>query len=290
MKIGIDIGGSHIAVAVTDKNLIVEKVEYVYEKDFKKEIRKNIEKYLKEKIAIMLEKYEIKSIGISLAGYIHENTLIISPNLPDLNGINFSEVLSEFSVPVFVNVDSLCAAKAEKEYGVLKGYQKGIFLVIGTGIGGVLFDKDYISVQEYGHMVLVKNGNLCRCGKKGCFETYGSMKAFKDSVEENLGISNHSGEVIRAYIRENKDDMKVKQVISNYVDDFCFGLSNIIDISMPEVIGFGGSFSYYEDILLQKIEEKLKETTLFIDKKFMPKLLIGNFHNDAGMIGATLFN
>ena len=288
MRIGIDIGGSHIAVAVIDKNKIIEKVEYVYESEFKKQIRRNIEKYLKETISAMLDKYEVELIGISLAGYIRENTLIISPNLPELNGINFAEALSEFSIPVQVNVDSLCAAKAERKYGCLKDYSKGMFLVIGTGIGAVSFNNKNMEVNEFGHMVIKKDGNLCRCGKHGCYETYGSMKAFKKSIEENFGITNHSGEVIRAYLRAHSDDEKVKEVINNYVENFCLGLSNIIDITMPEVIGFGGSFSYYEDILLDKIKERLEKMNLFIDKRFMPKLLMGTFQNNAGMMGATL--
>ena len=35
MRIGIDIGGSHIAIAVVDKNKIIEKIEYVYDQNFK---------------------------------------------------------------------------------------------------------------------------------------------------------------------------------------------------------------------------------------------------------------
>ncbi len=290
MKIGIDIGGSHIALSVIDEKTILEKIEYVYDTNFKQNICENIVEYLKNTISNILKRYEIEMIGISLAGYIKNNILIHSPNLPELNGINFADILfDEFSIRTCVNVDSLCATKAEKKYGCIKDYSKGVFLVIGTGIGGVTFDDDYMSVSEYGHMVIQKDGKLCRCGKLGCFETYGSMKAFKESIEKNFGIENHSGKIIRTYLRENINDSKVQEVIDNYVDAFCLGLSNIIDINMPEVIGFGGSFSYYEDILLEKIEQKLQKIPLFIDKNIIPKLVMGQFQNDAGMIGATLF-
>lgn len=290
MRIGIDIGGSHIAIAVVDENKIIEKIEYVYDQNFKQAIKENIIELLKKNIAILLEKYSIEKIGISLAGHVKDNVLIHSPNLPELNETDFAEILNDiFSIPVAVNVDSLCAAKAERKYGCIKNYKKGIFLVIGTGIGGVTFDNDYIAVSEYGHMVIQKDGKLCRCGKSGCFETYGSMKAFKQIIEEKFGIANHSGEVIRAFLRENSNNSEVIETIDNYISDFCLGLINIIDINTPEVIGFGGSFSYYEDILLEKIEKQLQKSKLFIDKKFLPKLVVGDFKNDAGMIGATLF-
>ncbi len=290
MRIGIDIGGSHIAVAIVDGQTIVEKIEYVYDVAFREHIRDNIVTYLKNTIATLLQNYKIEKIGIALAGFLKGDTLVISPNLPELNGINFVDILfSEFSIPVHVGVDSLCAGKAEKEYGCLKPYHNGVFLVVGTGIGAVCFYDNAMYVNEFGHMVLQRNGNLCRCGKKGCFETYGSMKALKQTIQNVLGITEHSGEVIRAYLREHRDDPTVQKVILDYVDDFCMGLSNIIDITMPEVIGFGGSFSYYEDILLDAIRQKLKEETLFIEKTNVPALVMGELKNDSGMIGATIF-
>ncbi len=290
MKIGIDIGGSHIAIAIVKRETIIEKIEYPYDIEFRKQIRENIIKYLKDRISDILKEYKIEKIGISLAGYIKENTLLVSPNLPELEGINFADILSsEFSIPVNVNIDSLCAGKAEKKYGCLKSYENGVFLVIGTGIGAVSFHGNNMYVNEYGHMVIKRDGKLCRCGKKGCFETYGSMKILKENTKSISGITDNSGETIRAYLRQNKEKPEISEIINQYVDDFCMGLSNIIDINSPNVIGFGGSFSYYEDILLDRIRNKLNNEILFIDKKRMPDFVMGKFRNDAGMIGATLF-
>ena len=116
MNIGIDIGGSHIAISIIKGETIIEKIEYPYDVEFRRQIRENIVKYLKDRIADVLKEYKIQKIGISLAGYIKENTLLVSPNLPELEGINFADILSsEFSIPVNVNIDSLCAGKAEKE-------------------------------------------------------------------------------------------------------------------------------------------------------------------------------
>ena len=60
MKIGIDIGGSHIAIAKVQENKILDKKEYNYDESFKKEIRKNIVKYIKQEVSEILKKEKKK--------------------------------------------------------------------------------------------------------------------------------------------------------------------------------------------------------------------------------------
>ena len=60
MKIGIDIGGSHIAIAKVQENKILDKKEYNYDESFKKEIRKNIVKYIKQEVSEILKKEKIE--------------------------------------------------------------------------------------------------------------------------------------------------------------------------------------------------------------------------------------
>lgn len=60
MKIGIDIGGSHIAIAKVQENKILDKKEYNYDESFKKEIRKNIVKYIKQEVSEILKKKRLK--------------------------------------------------------------------------------------------------------------------------------------------------------------------------------------------------------------------------------------
>lgn len=56
MKIGIDIGGSHIAIAKVEENKIIDKKEYNYDEKFKEEIRKNIVEYIKKEVSEIIEK------------------------------------------------------------------------------------------------------------------------------------------------------------------------------------------------------------------------------------------
>ena len=290
MKIGIDIGGSHIAIAKVEEDKIINKKEYNYDEKFKTEIRRNILEYIKKEVSEIIEKEKIEKIGISIAGRLRENVLYISPNLKQLEGIDFVEILEPyFKIPVTVNKDSFCAGKAEKVYGCLKNYDTAVFLIIGTGIGAISYRNNRLQRDGYGHMIIEKNGRQCKCGKEGCFETYGSITALKRSLQAYLKRENMTGKEVHDYLEIHQNEESIKEIIDSYVQNFCTGLSSIIDIVLPEAIGFGGSFSYYQDLFLDKIEEKFKTQKLLADDKSVPVFTFGNLKNDAGIIGATLF-
>ena len=285
MNIGIDIGGTHIAIAVVEKSNIILQKEKVYNHDFKINLLNSLENFIKDTITDILQEYKIEKIGISIAGTIQDNVLLYSTNL-GLKNIDFRKILEPyFNIPVTVNKDSFCAGRAEKEYGCLKGYDRNaIFLVIGTGIGGIRYLNGNIYRAGYGHMVIEKNGRQCKCGKKGCFETYASIKVLRDKIKEYLKVNDIDGKELYKYLLLNKENNEISRIV-----DLCIGLTNIIDIDLPEIIGFGGSFSYYDDIFIDKIEETIVKNNLLFHKTKMPIFKMGKLKNDAGIIGATCY-
>ena len=290
MKLGIDIGGSHVGMAVVEESKIIKQKECLYNFNFKKAIRKNLESLLKQMISKMMEEYKIEKIGISVAGRLEGGILKRSPNIPEMEGFDFIKELSNtFGLPVTINKDSFCAAKAEKEFGCLKPYSTCAFLIIGTGIGAVTYRDNNLYRDGYGHMIIEKGGKQCGCGKHGCFEAYCSIRALKNEVIKLLNKEHMSGKGLHSFLAKNQDNPEVEAIVQKYVDYFSIGLSNVIDIVLPEAIGFGGSFSYYEDVLLERIRKNILEKNLLVDPSTMPKLVMGDFKNDAGIIGATLF-
>lgn len=72
MKIGIDLGGSHIAIGLIDEGKIIKK----YEHNFSNVEKENLEKVIKEFIgntldSILVDKIEIQMIGICAPRYIY---------------------------------------------------------------------------------------------------------------------------------------------------------------------------------------------------------------------------
>lgn len=201
----------------------------------------------------------------------------------------------KYNKNIKIRNDGKCASLAEKKYGAMKDYDDCVFVNIGTGIGGAVFingkllEPKRYSGFEVGHMTLVKDGIQCTCGKKGCFERYCSIKSLKNRITKTLNID--STDISGQYLRENimvKYHDQVQDDINDFIDYLRIGICNLIDIFEPEIICFGGSFSYYEGhpVLNKLIEEINKPNTTFNDAK--PKIVTAFFKNDAGIIGATV--
>ena len=300
MKIGIDLGGSHIGIGIVENNgKIIEKVEKRLMSKEKRNIKKSIERYIIENVKKMQEKYEITEMGIAVPGTISKNIIVKSVNL-GIKDYNLIENLQkEIKIPIKIRNDAKCAAIAESKYGVLKQYNRSIFLTLGTGIGGAviinnqLLDTGDLPGCEFGHIIIEKDGIPCNCGKKGCFEKYASMKAFKNNLREALELDERTrGEElldkIRKNSKENKDYDIINNVVGEYIKDLAIGISNLINIFEPEAIGIGGSFVFFEDVFLDKLKQYIQKENLLFNPR--EKLIIETavLNNDAGIIGSIL--
>ena len=298
MKIGIDIGGSHIGIGLVENNGTIVLKKEIYIKD-KTDIENRIERYITENVIEILQAYGVNQIGIAVPGTVTDKKIIKAVNLGiadyDLGNILEQNLLNlGYTIDVKLKNDGKCAALAEQKYGALQGYDNSIFLCIGTGVGSaVIFDGKLLEPKnvpgfEFSHTIIHKNGALCNCGKRGCFEVYASLKRFKEKLVKEFNLNSLSGECIREFIRQNSDNSTLKYIINNYVEDLSIGISNIINIFEPEVICFGGSFAEYEDILYQPLKKALLSGNLLFNKRCDIIIKHAELKNDAGIIGATL--
>ncbi len=133
MKIGVDLGGSHIAIGVVDnKGRIVEKMEKRITSTEKRNIKKSIEEYIVDSTLLLDKKYKVTKMGIGVPGIIENDVILFSGNLGIKNYAIKDVLQSQLSLPLKVRNDAKCAALAEKEYGCLKSYKRCIFLTLGT--------------------------------------------------------------------------------------------------------------------------------------------------------------
>ncbi|MFR8232872.1 MAG: ROK family protein [Clostridia bacterium] len=300
MKIGVDLGGSHIAIGAVDNNgKVIEKFEKRITKTEKKNIKKTIEEYIIEKTKMLQEKYKITSIGIAVPGTIENGVILKSVNLELKNYPLLDKLKENINIPIKIKNDTKCAAIAENIYGALREYNSGIFLTLGTGIGGaIIINNKLLEVGElpgceFGHMIIQKNGLQCNCGKKGCFEKYASMKAFKDNLRNVLNLDEKtSGKDLLDIIRRNPQGSenfnKINKVIEEYIDNLSIGISNLINIFEPEAVVIGGSFVFYEEIFMNRLKEKILNNNLLFNQRKEIIIQTAILGNDAGLIGSTL--
>ena len=300
MKIGIDLGGSHIAIGVVDNNgVIIEKKERRILTKEKKEICSFIEEYISENVNEMIQKYKISSIGIAIPGTLNKTTIIKSVNL-GLENYDIVEKLKEkIDLPIKIKNDAKCAALAENKFGSLKNYKRSVFLTLGTGIGGAviinneLLDTGDLPGMEIGHMVIQKDGLLCNCGNKGCFEKYASMKAFKNNLRNVLGLDETTRgqellDMIRNNNSSNKNYLKIEKTVNDFIENLGVGIGNLINLFEPEAIVIGGSFVYFEDVLLERLKNILIYKPYIFNKRKEIIIKPAVLGNDAGIIGSTL--
>lgn len=294
MKIGIDLGGSHIAIGVINKDgFIVEKVEKRLLAKDKKDIRTAIESYIIENVKDLKEKYKITEIGIAVPGTIYKTEILRSVNLGVENYNLIEKIKTEINLPITIRNDAKCAAIAESRLGALKNYKRSIFLTLGTGIGGAviingkLLDTGELPGCEFGHIVVQKDGIKCNCGKKGCFEKYASMKALKNNLRTSLGLDETTrGQELLDMIRKNGEDEKIKKIVDEYIEYLSIGISNLINIFEPEAVGIGGSFVFFSDVLLEKLKNNIQEKKYLFNERKKLIIVPAALGNDAGIIGS----
>ena len=173
-------------------------------------------------------------------------------------------------------------------------------LGLGTGVGGAvvinnaLLDTGDLPGCEIGHMVIESNGIQCKCGRKGCFEKYASMKAFKDNLRNVLNLDEKtSGKDLLDIIRKAKNDKEskyedIEKVIDTYINYLALGIANLVNIFEPEAIAIGGSFVYFEEELLDKLKTKLLEKNMLFNERKDIILETAILDNDAGIIGSVI--
>ena len=300
MKIGIDLGGSHIAIGVVDKNgKIIEKIEKQLYTEEKKKLKETIEEYIVENVQRLKTKYKVTLLGIAIPGTVTQDTVVKSVNLGLKNYEIVKELKKTIDLPIKIRNDAKCAALAENMYGSLKQFKRSVFLTLGTGIGGAviidnkLLDTGSLPGCEFGHIVIESDGIQCECGRKGCFERYASMKAFKTNLRKALGYTSKvSGkelfEILRSNEPENSNYETIEKIVEEYIKNLSIGIANLINIFEPEVIGIGGSFVYFEEVLLERLKKELLTKNMLFNPRSKIEIKTAILKNDAGIIGSIL--
>ena len=299
-KMGIDLGGSHIAIGVVDSNgKILEKIEKRLNGIITKEVKRVIEETIIESFNKFKEEYKIIEIGIAIPGTVTKDVVVKSVNLGLQNYKIIEELQKKINIPIKIRNDAKCAAIAESTYGSLKKYERALFLTLGTGIGGaVIIDNKLLNTGnlpgcEIGHMVIEKNGIECNCGRRGCFERYASMKAFKNNLRKALGYTEEvSGKELLKIIkntRKKDENYKIiEKVKKEYIEYLGLGIANLVNIFEPEAIGIGGSFVYFGEVLLEDLKEEFDSKNLLFNPRKDINIQTAVLGNEAGIIGAVL--
>ncbi|MGL4914351.1 MAG: ROK family protein [Romboutsia sp.] len=309
--IGVDIGGTGVQAGIVDE---YGKVV------LKKECRTNVEAGFESIMddienlvnSLLLDKNistkDIKSIGFGVPSFINNEGLISCVNL-GWNEVNFiKSIKGRFEdIEVFAENDAKAATLAEAKFGSMKNKKIGVMYTLGTGVGGgiVINENIFIGANNMGgaigHTIIGENYYDCNCGNNGCLETFCSATAIikhatkliqegrKSLILENANndINNINAKIVFEAFKEN-DEVAI-ETINRFKLYLAKSIASIINTLDPDVISIGGGVSRSSDIILDGLDELVKQHLLYKNENFAD-IVCASLGADAGIIGAAFLN
>lgn len=306
--IGIDLGGTNTKIGVldsqgnviasggikTDANNMIKTLEMIWEES------KNLLKKsnLKEEV--------VKGVGIGIPGpVVNKSIVTFFSNFNWDRNVNLKREFEKISkIETIIENDVNVIAQGEAIFGAAKNKKSSITVAIGTGIGGgIIIDGNLVSGNtgvggEIGHIKLEKNGKLCGCGQRGCFEAYASAKSLIKEAQNRLTLNKNN--MLYDEINGNTSVLEAKHIFDcakkgdkfsldlvDYESDYlAMGIGSLLNIINPEILVISGGISLAGDILLDSVREKLKLYTMppALEKC---EIVLGKLGNEAGVKGAA---
>jgi predicted NBD/HSP70 family sugar kinase len=269
--LAIDIGVSDTVFAVSDFNgRIIQQKSLLTEgtpENFLNRLADEIETLVKTNYS----RAKFGAIGVSVPGLIDRETGSVetSPNLEWKNVPVRQILMSRLDLPVYIENDANAAAFSELWYGPLTEAKVRTLLFVlvveglGTGliINGELHVGSRLGLGGFGHMSIDPNGELCSCGRRGCWETFASERA---TVERFHRVTAKQGVPILSLndliaLAKRGDEMALQslQITAEYLGE---GISNLVHGLYPETVVIGGNitaaWSLIEPIIKKRIHSR----------------------------------
>lgn len=312
--IGIDVGGTNLKAGIVSQDgaLLATKKMPLGAWESAEAFAKTLVRLARDLLAEHgMDEADVQAMGIGIPGLVDSAKGIISytPNIPMREVPIAALMQQEWDIPIYLGNDANCAALGEYYAGAGRGVQSLIVVTLGTGIGsgivinGAIHEGFNGAGGEAGHMAIVLGGELCNCGRRGCWERYASATALvrltKRVMDENPqsmmwklcgeGEKFHvSGKT--AFHAARMGDAAAKAACGEYLDYLAAGVANLINILQPEMVAIGGGVSNEEDAsLLLPLRERVAGVDMARNgAKERTKIVKAQLGNDAGIIGAAL--
>jgi glucokinase len=307
--LGVDIGGTKVAVGVVDREgkiLVRERKPMVANGSPEAgldAVTGAIDSML------LTSPVAIECIGICAPGPLDPRSGVVlnPPNVPCWRNFPLAErVNAKYSVPVKVDNDANAAALAETLWGAARGFRYVFYATIGTGIGsGIVFDGAIYhgktgSAGEGGHVSIDYRGPVCACGKRGCIEILAAGPAIgirartKVAAEPSRAsvILELAGGDVAAVTSEKvgralaQGDELAREILVETVELLTPWLGNIVDLLDPDVLVIGGGVAAMLEPFFGEIKRRLPSWCVNPRVSEIP-LLLAHYGADAGIAGGA---
>lgn len=243
-----------------------------------------------DKIKEFIVKYKkIFSVGVSVPGKIGKknNLLIDCMGIKEWSNIPLKEYIEE-NINIEVIIDRYACAMLT--YNMLEEMKKSmpiqnssVYIYLSNWIGvsvshnGRILYGTHDTAANYSHTIVTDSDYICNCGKKGCWESVVSIRAFmnelkkRDSKYSNLSFD----DIVEEHINDDIVVDTYKNFLAHWVS---IGIYNIINTFDPEIIFIGGEMLYLGDSFIEEIKYNIKNK--FNSYNFVTDIqIVDNFKN-----------
>lgn len=306
--LGVDIGGTKIAVGIVDRaGKILAQGRTPMVPNGTPEAALNA--VVSAIDSILSSGTEVEGIGICAPGPLDPESGIVlnPPNLPCWRNFPLAErVRAKYKVPVNVDNDANAAALAETLWGAAQGFRYVFYATIGTGIGtgivldGAIYHGKTGSAGEGGHVSIDYRGPVCGCGKRGCIEILAAGPAIGARARAKIAVEPLRGKTIVELAKGNvsaitsqhvgeafeSGDPLAREVLEETVHLLTIWLGNIVDLLDPDVIVVGGGVAAMLRTFFEEIKRGMPEWCVNPRASEIP-LLMAHYGADAGIAGGA---
>jgi predicted NBD/HSP70 family sugar kinase/DNA-binding transcriptional ArsR family regulator len=235
-------------------------------------------------------------VGVSVSGPVRPDGVLQRGGiLPKWAGVNIRDLFAAiFNRPVLVDNESNCAAVAEMKWGAARGHNNFVIFKMDVGVGGAIVCNGGIvsgiagGAGEFGHVSINPEGELCRCGNRGCLETYAS---FVKPLEQLSRVHKNAMTMEGAIALAEAGDAGALRMIADVGDYGGRGLAMIGTMLNPPLILIGGRMALAGDLLLTPMKAAFQRHTLikYSDTSSAARtdIRVGKFTENDSLLGAV---
>lgn len=254
---GVDVGHSHVAVAVGEMSgRVLAEARRPLAADHPAAEGLALARALLDQVlhAADATDADLRNVGLGLPAPLSDDIVMSSAILPGWIGLDARAMASEaLRHDVLIENDANLGALAEHRHGNGRGHANVVFVKVSSGVGaGLILDHQLFrggngTAGEIGHLTLDEQGPLCRCGSRGCLEAYAASGTALSMMADHLPGASLE-EVIEAARRGNVAAMRVFEDAGLHLG---WGLAMVTNLLNPDVILVGGDMARADELLLE---------------------------------------
>jgi glucokinase len=303
IAIGIDLGGTQVRAGLVDASgaVVAHAATRTDATGGPQAVIEQIHQLVREVAAVVVLE-RIAGVGMAAPGPLDGDagvTLGI-PTLAGFSGVPLARLLEErLDLPVRLENDGIAAAFGEWRFGAGRGLRNFVYVTVSTGVGGgIVADGRLLRGRRgmaghVGHMTIIRDGALCACGNRGCWEAHASGTAFAREGRRRAAmvvgsiLAAHGAALDGQIVFEaaRKGDPLARALVAEEAQLLGIGIVNLLHLYSPELVVLGGGVSNGFDLLHAGIVAQIHAAALapFRDVPIVRAALGGN----SGLVGAA---